>query len=425
MTPVESPNDWLMPTIILATGALFGLIVLWRARASRPAESTAPAAPVEDLRAKFDLLIARLREFDDVAATYADPAAERNRLEREAALVLRELETAAAAAYDSIASTSPSGGTGAPAAAPGGSMAALRRLAWITAACAVLATMYVLLLRFATPRDPAASGPMATSAPADPRIAALERQVAAAPSDLELRLELAKAYLERQEMMKVFEHTQFILERDPDHARALSYQALVRLSMGEPEAAQQMLQRALQSEPNLMEAMLHLAIVYVEQGNRDAALGMIDLARRRHPDRAAMLASLREEIERRFAEPGAPSAATPAESDVVPSPAPPTRTFPLRITSSSSTPGVLFIVVRAAGATSGPPIAVKRIVSPRFPLETEITNADIMTTGELPERARIEARLDSDGDVTSKPATDPHAFVDNVTSATRVQLDLR
>ncbi|RPI11615.1 MAG: hypothetical protein EHM71_00320 [Zetaproteobacteria bacterium] len=58
-----------------------------------------------------------------------------------------------------------------------------------------------------------------------------------------------------------------------------------------------------------------------------------------------------------------------------------------RLTSAS----VLFVIARRA---AGPPIAVKRIASPRFPLEYRIGSADLMTAGSTLEgEVRIGARV--------------------------------
>lgn len=58
---------------------------------------------------------------------------------------------------------------------------------------------------------------------------------------------------------------------------------------------------------------------------------------------------------------------------------------------------VLFVIVRRPQGASRP-IAVKRIDSPKFPVEFEITNADLMIQGsELRGMVDVVARLDRDG----------------------------
>jgi hypothetical protein len=67
--------------------------------------------------------------------------------------------------------------------------------------------------------------------------------------------------------------------------------------------------------------------------------------------------------------------------------------------------GVLFVFVRAAGATGGPPLAVQRIPSPTFPRAFAIGPADAMIAGgPFPDRVTVEARLDGDGNaMTAEP----------------------
>jgi hypothetical protein len=76
--------------------------------------------------------------------------------------------------------------------------------------------------------------------------------------------------------------------------------------------------------------------------------------------------------------------------------------------------GVVFVTIRAAGVTSGPPVAVQRFSAASLPGAFAITSADSMMGQELPERVRIDARLDPDGDPMTRAATDPSASLDDV-----------
>jgi hypothetical protein len=71
-------------------------------------------------------------------------------------------------------------------------------------------------------------------------------------------------------------------------------------------------------------------------------------------------------------------------------------------------------LARAAGVTAGPPLAVKRLVPSAFPLAFELSDGDSMTGQPLPERVRIEARLDSDGNAATRDPNDPKGALDNV-----------
>jgi cytochrome c-type biogenesis protein CcmH len=88
--------------------------------------------------------------------------------------------------------------------------------------------------------------------------------------------------------------------------------------------------------------------------------------------------------------------------------------------------GVLFVIARSEGG--GPPLAVKRIVDPEFPLDFEIGPADRMIeqmpfSGPL----RLSARLDADGNATTRSAGDLQgsleAAVEPGAEGVRIRLD--
>ena len=71
---------------------------------------------------------------------------------------------------------------------------------------------------------------------------------------------------------------------------------------------------------------------------------------------------------------------------------------------------VLFVFVRAAGQTGGPPLAVRRMTPRAFPLDFEIGPQDaMMARGPFPDQVTVEARLDGDGDPLSRSPGDRSA----------------
>ncbi|HET6639187.1 MAG TPA: hypothetical protein VFH82_10445 [Gemmatimonadota bacterium] len=92
---------------------------------------------------------------------------------------------------------------------------------------------------------------------------------------------------------------------------------------------------------------------------------------------------------------------------------------------AAATGGVLFVFVRAAGATGGPPLAVQRIPSPSFPLDFSIGPRDAMVaSGPFPERVTIEARLDGDGNAMTEEPGDLSARSETAPGASGVTLAL-
>ena len=64
---------------------------------------------------------------------------------------------------------------------------------------------------------------------------------------------------------------------------------------------------------------------------------------------------------------------------------------------------ILFLIARSAGVSAGPPLAVRRMASPRFPLEFEIGQENVMIPSMRFEGAiALTARLDSDGNAMTR-----------------------
>ena len=86
---------------------------------------------------------------------------------------------------------------------------------------------------------------------------------------------------------------------------------------------------------------------------------------------------------------------------------------------------ILFLFVRPAGASGGPPLAVQRIPSPSFPLVFAIGPEDAMVaSGPFPERVTVEARLDGDGNAMTDEPGDLSARSETGPGASGVTLAL-
>jgi tetratricopeptide (TPR) repeat protein len=330
----------------------------------------------------------------------------------------------------------------APGAAPAGETsarsAARRGFAWGILSAAALAGLAVWVSGAARPRGQGGSltgtpqRPGAAEAPAPPpaaapesdqELAGLRAAVAAHPDDLDARLELAQAYLGRRDMMQVWEQTQAVLERSPGHPRALSYQALVRLAMGQADEAERMLKQAMAAAPNLLEPRLHLSLVYARTGRMAAADAVLDEAKRRFPRDAEALERLRQEMKAQAAgqggpgEPPAPGEQPAAEAEPPPPAAAegPHVSGQIELDAAGAAPpgAIVFLIARASGQNEGPPLAVKRLPA-AFPLRFTLGREDSMMGQELPARLRVEARLDADGDPLTRSAQDPSARLDDV-----------
>ena len=448
--------DWVPALSVLAVGLVFGALAVARLFAvSRRGARSGTGVPVQvrDLAGKRDTLLRQLRELEDTASkrTPDQLARERYALELETARVLLALEERGV----SEARRTPKSAAGKSMRTAGASShrAGLRGFLWGTGSATALLLLGFFVYQSAKPRDPGGSvtgdapmggRPATGNAIPDGEEARIQTALARNPQDIDGRLALVRVYLDRQDWMGVWKETVRILEQAPGHPQALAYQALVRLAMGQAELAVNMLTKAVAADPDLIDAYAGLVVGYVRLGRvRDAEV-TIARASKRFPDRAAEFRQLLEE-QKREAAAVAQTSLAPGQSDphaglATPgqgtgSASAPARNGERRVAGtldiepslrSAVAPGaVLFVFAREAGAVGGPPVAVKRL-PPTFPAAFELTEADSMMGQPFPDPLLIEARLDSDGDPTTRAPTDPKARLDGVKAGrTDVHLVLR
>jgi len=455
--------DWLPALLVLGVGLALGAFLTWRFRKAGRAGAAlaAPSLDQRDLAAKRDALLRQIRELEDTAAkrTPEQLARERYALELDAARVLQAL--AAAPAQRQARASAAAEAAAAPAVRAPASP--LRGFLWGVGSMAALGALFFLVWQSARPREEGGSvtGNMpreAASPAADAEEARLRETIARNPDDVEARLDLARVYLSRQDMMSVFGETKYVLERAPGQPRALAYQALVRLAMGQSDLALDMLKRALQTSPDFFEGYIHLMLVHMRMGRVAEAEATAAVAARRFPEQAEMLRGVLAQMKQDVPPEGAPATgatqadahssvpAPPglgqpgaaAETDphaAVSPPGPGARASGTAAGASADPEGgtlevevdldpalrsqvpsgaVLFVIVREAGMEKGPPRAVKRVPVTSFPVRVTLGEADSMAGEPLPADARVEARADSDGDPMTRPATDPKAARDGV-----------
>jgi len=302
--------DWLSAVAALAAGIGAGGWLVWKMRATGAAAAVAPDAPLErrDLLGKRDALMRQLAELEDAAGkrSPAQLARERHALELEAARVLMAIDRAPAPAPGPATQrrerSSPFGPAASSlrAAASGGS--ALRGFLWSVGAMAALGGLVLLATQAAQPRPfggPAGAdvGPATTRATEGAAAPRLRELLERNPDDVDTRLALARELLEQGDMMGVWNETQRVLARSPGNPRALSYQAVVRLAMGQPAVARDMLEQAISAAPELFDAYASLALAHVRLGDRDAAARTMATAKQRFTAEVEELARFEAEME--------------------------------------------------------------------------------------------------------------------------------
>jgi tetratricopeptide (TPR) repeat protein len=450
---MNGSTDWLSAIGILLSGVVIAFMFVYGAMRRRQtvAATLAPDTALRDLQLRRDTLVAQLRELEESPVPNAE---EKRRLELQTAEVLR--------AIDGLPKTQgkrPAGASAAVAAAAAtvpvrGMNPTIKGFLWGVGSVGGLALLGWFVYSQANPRgagDGLTGGGPPGEVPAtaatttnphppkginDPAVQALAAEVAKNPDDLGARRQLAKALLDHEELMGAFEQTKAILAKEPGDATALTYQAIVRMAMGDAVSARKLLADATKSDPKFTDAWITLAWLNMQQGKSADAAAAIEEAAARHPEDADRLHGILVQMRNKLSG-AAPAAAAgeqaPSGSSMSPRPAATAADAAggLHLTlsldpSAKGTPGaVLFVLARAAGVTSGPPAAVKRIDNPTFPLQVDLTSADSMMGQPLPASVRLEARLDSDGNATTKPPTDPTAAQDNVAAGSSVALVLK
>ncbi|MGZ5493170.1 MAG: cytochrome c-type biogenesis protein CcmH [Thermoanaerobaculia bacterium] len=165
---------------------------------------------------------------------------------------------------------------------PGSSPSSRLGMTWVALAAAVVAVgaWYVVQPKPAPPEpQPVAVDP----------VKQLEATIQESPDNLAARVELARLYFDRNHLMGVFEQTQYVLERSPDDSRALTYQAFVRISMGQRDNAVKLLAKATALDPGLTDAWIAMAWIKTRDGLPAEAQAAIAEAARRHPEERARL----------------------------------------------------------------------------------------------------------------------------------------
>lgn len=425
--------DWTSAGVILAAGLILGVLFVIFVSRRRNQARVEVDLKHKDLEARRDALLQQLQD----PGLSAD---ERTRLELETAGVLRQLDQSPTAVS-----------VNRPVETPGlGMNPTIKGFLWGAGSIGALALLFYFVMQSATPRTEGGSVtgnlPSEVQVPVqpDPVVMQLEAAVQRDPNNLQLRNDLAQAYLERDNLMAVFEQTKYVLERSPNDGRALIFQGLVRMAMGEVDEATQMLRRATKADPKNMDGWVALAWVYAQSERMPEAEKVIAEAAKISPDDRQRLEQILVQMKQaaqqsQGAQPAQtgslpeghpPLDAQPAPAAATPAPVPATTSPGVRVTltldpAAQARSGVVFIIARAP--TGGPPFAVKRIMATSFPITAEITAADSMSgqLDALPGQFRLEARLDTDGDAMTKPPTDPSGMLNDVAPGTAVTLVLK
>lgn len=455
---------WLPALVTLGVGLVLGLgaALLLRRRGRPQAAGGGPDVRdlelrAADLEARRDQLYAKLRGEGGEELS----AAERDTLEEAAARVLRDLDRTRAQLGKGRPGREKRKREAAPAAgaAPevagegaGGGLAARHpALVGFLSGAALVALVGILIYwagRDASP-GPRAAAPMgAATAQEDDvhsgsvgelppevaaRLEALEQRLAQDPGDLAAHREKALILLASGQLFPAFQAARELLSLSPDDPDGLYVAGVVHTSIGQDDEALGLLDRLREVAPEYVAGHVVRGLILLRAGNREAGIEAwergLEAAGGDDPrlERALAMAREGKSVDEIIgAGTGGGGSAAPADSGTAPtappaapapSPAPAEVAedgeilFPVRIThpQGPGTAGGWTLFVYLQGPDPGPPAAVRRLVSPSFPLEITLSSADSMLGRPLPTSGTLVARLDQDGSASTQDDGDLQA----------------
>jgi cytochrome c-type biogenesis protein CcmH len=235
-----------------------------------------------------------------------------------------------------------------------------------------------------------------------------------------------RAAFEKQQLPVAIEAFKKVLAADPNQPEAHSYMGLILAQAGHYDGAMMAFEKALSVDPNLTLALWGKGmLLYRVKQDLPAArqtleklLPLLPAGEEKNEVQKTLL-----EINLPSPKPAAspkPREATPAATprpDIAPSPSSQARagggtvqgvvTIDSKIKSKLDGKAVLFIIARSGGAAGGPPLAVKKIERPVFPLTYTLGPEDVMMQGmPLSGKIAISVRLDGDGNAMTRQPGD-------------------
>ena len=440
---------WILPYVALAGGLIFVFFLLWRWSRRKPTGSTAqadpdliqrihkelvaddswevdpeaegPRAPLMRERARLYAALREL-EFDYQAGRLSktDYDELRREYEEQASAVLKDLDAAPPAIREEA---SPAHRAGGKAKAEPASARAPRRWTFVATSAFLLifgVTLGILLDRSVRPRgssEDSITGDFLTGTGGTGG-APLPAVGAGSLQDL---LAEGRAAFERQDWPRAIDSFKQVVAMDGDNPEAHAYMGLILAGAGHADAAMLAFNRALSRNPDYPLALWGSGMVLYRQKSEPEA------ARERFEKLLALLPpgadkdQLREtllELGQGAAKPSAPppvprsgpGAGMAGMQDMTASaPGSVTGTISLApgLEAGSGNRGVLFIIARAAGSQGGPPLAVKKIERPAFPVSYSLGQENTMIPGtQFRGEVNITARLDRDGNPVTQEAGD-------------------
>jgi cytochrome c-type biogenesis protein CcmH len=233
-------------------------------------------------------------------------------------------------------------------------------------------------------------------------------------SDSEARaaLQEGKQAFARQEFPKAIEAFKKVLAADPNNPEAHSYMGFILVQAGHGDGALMAFDKALSQAPNFPMALWGKGLVlYREKKDFDGAREILERLLNQVPP-----GEERNEIAKLIAEipsDGGQKARSSGQRTATAATAPSSAEISGKITvdpklkANLNPNAALFIIARPAGVAGGPPLAVKKIDKPAFPLSYSLSQESVMMQGTaFTGKINLTVRLDKDGNPTTRGAGD-------------------
>jgi cytochrome c-type biogenesis protein CcmH len=221
-------------------------------------------------------------------------------------------------------------------------------------------------------------------------------------------LEAGKQAFAKQEFAKAIESFKQVLAQEPNQPEAHAYMGFILIHAGHGDGALLAFDKALAATPDFPMALWGKGmLLYQDKKDYAGAREVLEKLLQLMPP-----GEERNEVTKVLAE--MPASGTPAQKTAVaPKTATPGQTISGKITVDAKLKekidkqAALFLIARPAGGAAAPPLAVKKIDKPTFPLSYSLGQENVMMQGmPFAGKINISARLDKDGNAMTREAGD-------------------
>jgi cytochrome c-type biogenesis protein CcmH len=234
-----------------------------------------------------------------------------------------------------------------------------------------------------------------------------------ASADARTALSEGKQAFAKQDFPKAIDSFKKVLAAEPNNPEAHAYMGFILIHAGHGDGALMAFDKALAVAPNFPMALWGRGMVlYQDKKDYAGAREIFERLLNTVPpgEERNEIAKVLAEIPsgpgappERSAPPAAPSAAAPASSAQVSG----TITIDPKLKGNVDPNAALFIIARRDGASAGPPLAVKKIDKPSFPLSFSLGQENLMMQGTpFAGKINLTVRLDKDGNPSTRGAGD-------------------